>query len=59
MKRLIIILAGLLLLISGCAPKQAPVKVTVYFTNLNRYAVGTEPYEERGHPYGTSDRFPA
>ena len=46
MKRLIIILAGLLLLISGCTPKQAPVKVTVYFANMNRYAVGTEPYED-------------
>jgi hypothetical protein len=46
MKHLIIMLAGLLLLISGCTPKPAPVKVTVYFSNLNRYAVGTEPYED-------------
>ena len=46
MKNPIFILAGLLLLISGCSPKHAPVKVTVYFTNLSRYAVGTEPYED-------------
>ena len=46
MKHSTFFLAGLLLLVSACTPKPAPVKVTVYFTNLSRYAVGTEPYED-------------
>ena len=39
-------LAGWLLLISACTPKKATVKLTVYFTNMNRYSIGTEPYED-------------
>jgi hypothetical protein len=46
MKRWIFLLAGLALLISACAPKPATVTLTVYFTNINRYAIGTEPYED-------------
>jgi hypothetical protein len=46
MNRLVNILAGLILLVSACTPKPSPVTLTVYFTNVNRYAVGTEPYED-------------
>ncbi len=46
MKRSLFLLTGLLLIISACIPKQATVKLTVYFTNINRYAIGTEPYED-------------
>jgi hypothetical protein len=46
MKRSLILLAGLVLLISACTPKPATVSLTVYFTNINRYAIGTEPYED-------------
>jgi hypothetical protein len=46
MKRVFFFLFGLVLLFSACTPKPAPVTVTVYFTNIERYAVGTEPYED-------------
>jgi len=46
MRRLTLLLAGLVLLLSACSPRPAPVKVTVYFTNLSRFEVGTEPYED-------------
>jgi hypothetical protein len=46
MKRGIFLLAGLLMLISACVPKQKDVTLTVYFTNKDRYAIGTEPYED-------------
>lgn len=46
MKVTTLMLAGLLLFVSACAPKPQPVTVTVYFTNMERYAVGTEPYED-------------
>ena len=47
MKITTLLLVGLLLwLVSACAPTPAPVTVTVYFTNIDRYAVGTEPYED-------------
>jgi hypothetical protein len=46
MKITTLMLAGLLMLVSACTPKPQPVTVTVYFTNINRYAVGTEPYED-------------
>jgi hypothetical protein len=46
MKRTIVLLAGLAWLVCACASKPATVSVTVYFTNVNRYAVGTEPYED-------------
>ena len=46
MKTPTLILAGFLLVFSACTPTPAPVTVTVYFTNINRYAVGTEPYED-------------
>jgi hypothetical protein len=46
MKRSIILLAGLILLISACAPKPATTSLSVYFTNRDRYAIGTEPYED-------------
>jgi hypothetical protein len=46
MKITTLMLAGLLLFVSACAPKPKPVTVTVYFTNMDRYAVGTEPYED-------------
>ncbi len=46
MKRLILLLAGLILLLSACAPKAVTTTLTVYFTNRDRYAVGTEPYED-------------
>ena len=41
-----LVLAGLLLLASACAPTPATVTLNVYFTNIPRYAVGTEPYED-------------
>ncbi len=34
------------MIISACAPKRGTVTLTVYFTNRDRYAVGTEPYED-------------
>jgi hypothetical protein len=46
MKRLPFFLVGLSLLICTCSPKPTAVDLTVYFTNLERYAVGTEPYED-------------
>jgi len=46
MKRSIFLLVGLLLLASACAPKPQTVTLTVHFTNIDRYAVGTEPYED-------------
>jgi hypothetical protein len=46
MKSAFFFLAGLAMLVSACTPKPAPVTITVYFTNVNRYAVGTEPYED-------------
>jgi hypothetical protein len=46
MKRLLILLVGLSVFVSACAPKQATTRLTVYFTNMDRYAVGTEPYED-------------
>ena len=46
MKRLILLLAGLILLLSACTPKAATMTLTVYFTNRDRYAIGTEPYED-------------
>ena len=46
MKGLTFLLTGWLLFISACAPKQATVTLTVYFTNINRYTIGTEPYED-------------
>jgi hypothetical protein len=46
MKRSIFLLAGLIMLISACASKPATTSLTVYFTNRDRYAVGTEPYED-------------
>jgi hypothetical protein len=46
MKSPTLILAGLVLLLSACTPRPARVKVTIYFTNVSRYAVGTEPYED-------------
>ena len=39
-------LAGLLLLVSACTPKPVAAQLTVYFTNINRYAIGIEPYED-------------
>jgi hypothetical protein len=47
MKPLKSLLIGLLFLLSACAPKPTPVTVTVYFTNVSRYAVGVEPYEDQ------------
>lgn len=46
MKNSIILLAGLVWFVSACTPKPATVTLTVYFTNINRYAIGTEPYED-------------
>ncbi len=46
MKTLIFIIFGLILLLSTCGPKPATTTLTVYFTNRDRYAVGTEPYED-------------
>ena len=46
MHRPFFLLLGLFLLISACTPKPATVKLMVYFTNINRYTVGTEPYED-------------
>jgi hypothetical protein len=46
MKITTLVLAGLLLLACACNPSPTPVTVTVYFTNMDRYAVGTEPYED-------------
>ena len=46
MKHPTIFLTGLLMLITACTPKTAQVNVSVYFTNMSRYAVGTEPYED-------------
>ena len=44
MKYTIILLVGLAVLVSACAPKVATTTLTVYFTNIGRYSVGTEPY---------------
>jgi hypothetical protein len=46
MKRSLFLLAGLLLIISACTSKPATAKLTIYFANINRYAIGTEPYED-------------
>jgi hypothetical protein len=46
MKSLKSLLIGILFLLSACTPKPTPVTVTVYFTNVSRYAVGVEPYED-------------
>jgi hypothetical protein len=46
MKRSILFLAGLAMFISACHTKPTIVKLKVYFTNINRYALGTEPYED-------------
>jgi hypothetical protein len=46
MKIMPLLLAGLALILAACAPGREPVTLTVYFTNINRYAVGTEPYED-------------
>ena len=46
MKHSIVFLAGLALFFSACTPKPVTVSLTVYFTNINRYAIGTEPYED-------------
>jgi hypothetical protein len=46
MKSLTFFLAGMFLLFSACTPLPAPVTVDVYFTNTNRYILGTEPYED-------------
>jgi hypothetical protein len=46
MKLRTFLLIGFLLLFAACTSKQATVKLTVYFTNINRYAIGTEPYED-------------
>jgi hypothetical protein len=46
MLRSSIFLTGLALLVSACTPKPATVTLTIYLTNINRYAIGTEPYED-------------
>lgn len=53
MKTLFPGLAALSLALAACAPAApspaeppATVTITVYFTNIDRYAVGTEPYED-------------
>jgi hypothetical protein len=46
MKNIPLLLAGLMLILGACAPGPEPVTLTVYFTNINRYAIGTEPYED-------------
>jgi hypothetical protein len=46
MKPAFVLLAGLIFLFSACTPKPATVDLKVYFTNMDRYAVGTEPYED-------------
>lgn len=42
--RLLILTA--FLLASACAQKTPPVTMKIYFTNMDRYAIGTEPYED-------------
>ncbi len=59
MKHSIVFLAGLALLFSACTPKPVTVSLTVYFTNINRYAIGTEPYEDPVTARSTGDRKPA
>jgi spore germination protein GerM len=46
MKHSNLLIIVLVWLVSACAPKPATVSLTVYFTDMNRYAVGTEPYEQ-------------
>jgi hypothetical protein len=46
MKRTIFLLAGLAMLLSACGLKPATVSLTVYFTNMNHFAIGTEPFED-------------
>jgi hypothetical protein len=46
MKTMPLMLEGLALILAACAPGPEPVTLSVYFTNTNRYAVGTEPYED-------------
>jgi hypothetical protein len=45
MKRWILVLAVLLTTLPACVPPQQTT-LTVYFTNIDRYAIGTEPYED-------------
>ena len=50
---------------SPCTPpltepvSPAPVILPVYFTDMARYQVGTEPYETAGHAQRAGTRLPA
>jgi hypothetical protein len=46
MKRMILLLAGLLMSVHACTARPQTAHLTVYFTNIDRYAIGTEPYED-------------
>lgn len=49
MKRSLILVTVFLLFLSACGstiPTPQTVTLTVYFTNVPRYAIGTEPYED-------------
>jgi hypothetical protein len=40
------LLTGMLLFLSACTRTPKTVNLNVYFTNIPRYAIGTEPYED-------------
>ncbi len=46
MKKVFFLLIGWALLFSGCAGGVKSVTENVYFLNVDRYAIGTEPYED-------------
>jgi hypothetical protein len=46
MKRLVLPLLLLLLAVSACIPPPKTFTVSVYFQDMNRFAIGTEPYEK-------------
>jgi hypothetical protein len=49
MKRSLFFITAFLLILAACrsvSPTPQTVTLTVYFTNVPRYAIGTEPYED-------------
>jgi hypothetical protein len=46
MKRLVFPILILLIVITACIPLPKTTTVSVYFQDMNRFAIGTEPYEK-------------